>query len=129
MRNTGALVMSLSLALTLGTAPALAQDEHVVDTSELRADVAEQIDAVEQDRETVLRVLDRSEVRQVADRMDIDLTTAKDAVATLDGPELQRLADRSRHVEEALAGGHTTVTISVTAIIIALLVLIILLVA
>lgn len=130
MRSTKSLLMSSLLALALGVTPALAQQsDHVVDRSELNADVAERADIEQRDREAVLRVLRRPEVRDVAEDAGVDMATAEDAVATLDGPELQRLADRARDVEKALAGGHSSVTISVTAIIIALLVLIIVLVA
>lgn len=128
MRNVRALLMSLLAAFAVGASPALAQDEHIVDRSELRASVSEQASSEDADRATVLRVLQRSEVRELADDMGVDVTTAEDAVATLDGVELERLSHRARAVETALAGGQS-VTISATIIIIVLLVVILLIVA
>jgi predicted transcriptional regulator len=128
MRNVPALLMSLLVALAVGASPLLAQDGHIVDRSELRSSVTKGAASEDANRATVLRVLQRSEVREIADRMGVDVSTAEDAVATLDGVELERLSDRARAVETALAGGQS-ITISTTVIIIALLVVILILVA
>ena len=128
MRNVPALLMSLLVALAFGASPLSAQEGHIVDRSQLRSSVTEGAASADADRATVLRVLQRSEVREIADRMGVDVTTAEDAVATLDGAELERLSTRARAVESALAGGQS-ITISATVIIIALLVVILILVA
>ena len=128
MRKIPVLSMSL-LALAVCASPLLAQDGHVVDRSQLRASVAEKAASEDADRATVLRVLQRPEVREIANQMGVDVRTAEHAVATLDGVELERLSDRARAVETGLAGGDQYITISVTALIIALLVLIVILVA
>jgi hypothetical protein len=59
----------------------------------------------------------------------LDLKRAQSAVATLDGPELAELAARAREVDQALAGGQRSITISTTMIIIGLLLVILLIVA
>ncbi|MGD8868969.1 MAG: PA2779 family protein [Gemmatimonadales bacterium] len=125
MKHYRTLVLS-PLLFAICATPALGQEDHVVSTSELRAAVVEQAANSDRDRDAVLRVLARDEVRAVADQVGVDLSRAEDAVATLDGPELQRLADRSRTVEKALVGGDAIV-ISTTAVIIGLLVLIVIL--
>jgi hypothetical protein len=58
-----------------------------------------------------------------------EATKATQAVSTLDGQELHALSAQAAQVEQALAGGASTVTISTTMIIIALLVVILLIVA
>lgn len=123
--NHRTFCVSLLLSAICAT-PALGQDDHVVSTPELRASVVEQAAESDRDREAVRRVLERDDVRAVADQMGFDLSAAEDAIATLDGPELQRLADRARTAEKDLVGGDAIV-ISTTAVIIGLLVLIVIL--
>lgn len=95
----------------------------------LDAAVQQHVASIEADRAAVLRVLDHPEVKAVAGRAGVDLRTAADAVATLDGEDLRMLTAQASQVEQALAGGQSRVVISTTLIIIALLVLILLIVA
>jgi hypothetical protein len=77
----------------------------------------------------VLRVLRHPDVARLAGQVGLDLKRAESAVATLEGQELADLAARARDVDQALAGGQRSITISTTLIIIGLLVLILLIVA
>jgi hypothetical protein len=77
----------------------------------------------------VLRVLRHSEVARLASQIGLDLKRAESAITTLDGQELADLAARARDVDQALAGGQRSITISTTLIIIGLLLLILLIVA
>ena len=95
----------------------------------LDAAVQQHVASIEADRAAVLRVLDHPDVKAVAGRACVDLRTAADAVATLDGEDLRMLTAQASQVEQALAGGQSRVVISTTVIIIALLVLILLIVA
>ncbi len=81
------------------------------------------------DRDTIRRVLDRAEVREVAGRSGIDLDRVRAGVALLDGQNLQKVANQARTVDAALAGGASSVTLSTTMIIIILLVVILIIVA
>jgi hypothetical protein len=81
--------------------------------------------AVDADRDVVRRVLDRTEVRDVAARMGVDIARVQASVSLLDAAELAQAADQARAVEDTLAGGATTVVITTTTIIIALLIVII----
>ncbi len=81
------------------------------------------------DRDTIRRVLDRAEVREVAGRSGIDLDRVRAGVALLDGQNLQKVASQARTVDAALAGGASSVTLSTTMIIIILLVVILIIVA
>jgi hypothetical protein len=123
-------VSILAIVLMVLTAmPRLGAQSHTAPQSALEAAVQQHVAAASADREVVLRVLDRSEVKAVADRVGIDLRQATSAVATLEGDELARVAAQARAVDTALAGGATTVVITTTTIIIALLVLILIIIA
>jgi hypothetical protein len=81
------------------------------------------------DREAIRRVLEIEQVRKLAEGVGLDLKRAETAVATLDDADMGIMAAQARALNDALAGGQSTVTISTTAIIIGLLVLILLIVA
>jgi hypothetical protein len=109
--------------------PAFAQQAHVADQATLDHAVADHLRQGADDRQEVLRVLENDQVRELAEGIGLDVTRAKAAVATLDETELGAIAAQARVVNDALAGGQGSVTISTTFIIIALLVLILLIVA
>jgi hypothetical protein len=121
----------LAILLTLAAAaPSLhAQSPHVASQAALDAAIQQHVDHTAAQRAAVLRVLDRDEVKAVAGRVGIDLTTASTAVATMQGQELSAAASQAQQVEQALAGGQSKLVISTTTIIIALLVIILLVVA
>jgi len=121
----------LAILLTLAAAaPRLhAQSTHVASQAVLDAAIAQHVDDTATRRAAVLRVLGRDEVKAIAGRVGIDLTTAASAVATLQGEQLAAAAEQAQQVDRALAGGASTVVISTTTIIIALLVIILLVVA
>ena len=121
----------LAILLTLAAAaPRLhAQSPHVASQAVLDAAIQQHVDDTAAQRTAVLRVLDRDEVKAVAGRVGVDLTTAATAVSTMQGQELAAAAAQAQQVEQALAGGASTVVISTTTIIIILLVVILLIVA
>ena len=80
------------------------------------------------DRQVILDVLAREDVRQVAKSANLPIDRAAAAVATLEGQELAQVAAQAQQVNDALAGGQT-ITLSVWLIIIALLVIILVVVA
>lgn len=121
-----ALVSFLSIVLVVP--PAVAQEAHVVDQRALEAALSEHVSEDDSHRETVLRVLQREEVREVAAKAKVDLKRAEAAVQTLEGEELAQLAAMASDAETGLEGGNT-ITISTTTIIIALLILILIIVA
>lgn len=119
------------LALTflfIAPADSLDAQEHITSDADLRSAVAERTDREAADRAVLERLLEREEVREIAGEAGLDLERAKDAVPQLDGKELDRLASMAVDAEDALAGGQATVTITYTAVIIALLVIILLVV-
>lgn len=102
---------------------------HAVEQQALDAAVQEHVSAADQDRETVLLLLERSEVRSIAGKYGVDIRRAESAVATMNAADLASVAAKARQADEALAGGQSNVTISTTTIIIVLLVLILLILA
>ena len=121
----------LAILLTFAAAaPSLhAQSPHVASQAALDAAIQQHVDHTDAQRAAVLRVLERDEVKSVAGRVGIDLTTASTAVAAMQGQELSAAASQAQQVEQALAGGQSKLVISTTTIIIALLVIILLVVA
>lgn len=109
-------------------APAARAQGHVISKSALDQAVQERVSQDTADREAIRSLLQRAEVRAVADKSGLSLDKALTAVSTLSGDDLRQLADQSRQIDSQLAGGASTVVISTTTIIIVLL-LIILIVA
>lgn len=127
MRQSTSILAILLMVVTL--APRAQAQSSVASQAMLDAAVKQHVATTEANRAAVLRVLEHPDVRAVAGRVGVDLRTAADAIATLDGQELQTLTAQANQVNEALAGGQSRVVISTTLIIIALLVLILLIVA
>jgi len=112
-----------------GWLPVAAQQQHVADQATLDHAIADHVRQRADDREAIRRVLETEQVRKLAEGVGLDLKRAESAVATLDDADVSALAAQARSVNDALAGGQSNVTISTTAIIIGLLVLILLIVA
>jgi hypothetical protein len=119
------IALALLPAMLLAT-PAFAQHSRVVDAAALSAALASKADAEDAQRAQVRRVLDRDEVRQVADRLGLDVTRASSAVGMLGGDDLAQAAQQAGAVDAALAGGQTTIVISLTALLLILLIVILL---
>ncbi len=127
MRLMNRLVALLLLPLFLVSSPALAQQARVVDASALDAALAGKAATEQDQRDTVLRVLDRDDVREMAARLGLDMGDATSAVATLDGAELSRIAQHAGALEAAaLAGGQGRIVISVTTLLLLIIIIILL---
>jgi hypothetical protein len=121
--STSVLVVLLSL---LAMPRIQAQASHTASQSAIDAALQQHVSTAAADRADLLRVLGNTEVKAVAEKAGLDLRRATTAVASLDGQELTQLAAQARQVDQALAGGQSSITISTTVIIIGLLVLILL---
>jgi hypothetical protein len=102
---------------------------HIAGQPVLDAAVQEHARATDRDRETVRLFLQRADVRAIAGKYGVDVRRAEGAVAAMDASEVANIASQARAANDTLAGGQGSVTISTTAIIIGLLVLILLIVA
>ena len=102
---TGAVVVAGGMTVS-AQAPIPAPEPQVIATpAALDALAAEQVRLDEANRQAVRDVLSRDEVRDVAAKAGLDLERARQAVSTLDGQELQEIADHARRVDASLAGG------------------------
>jgi hypothetical protein len=106
------------------TSPVVAQS-HVVDQAALGKAVADRAAADQQNREVVLGLLHRSDVREVAARLGLDVTRAEGAVSTLSGDELADLAAQASQVDAQMEGGDVVV-ISVTTLLLIIIIIILL---
>jgi pyruvate/2-oxoglutarate dehydrogenase complex dihydrolipoamide acyltransferase (E2) component len=125
MRTFVSGLVALFCILTL-TPRADAQSTHAATPSAIDQALQQHLDSDDADRALVLRVLEQPAVRTLAAELGVDVIRARSAVATLDGEALDRLAAQASQVDQALAGGQGSVTISYTLIIVGLLVLILL---
>jgi methionine-rich copper-binding protein CopC len=124
-------IVRRSLAVCLAVllmAPAAGAQDHVISKSALDKAVQERVSEEQADREAIVSLLQRSEVRDIAAKAGLSLDKAQAAVSTLQGKDLQTAAQQARQVENDLAGGSTTVVISTTTIIIVLLIVILIVV-
>lgn len=123
-------VLTLAALFTLiAAAPRVEAQTHTASQAALDAALQQHVNTSTADRDTVLRLLERDEVKKVAGEAGLDLRRAASAVATLEGQDLATVAAQARQVERSLAGGQSTITISTTVIIIALLIIILIVVA
>lgn len=129
MRKVRTTVVMVLLAVMM--APTLAsagQAAQAAGSQSLSTIAAEHAAKKQADRQTILNVLERDEVRKVAKQAGLPIDKAAAAVAALDGQELAQAAAQAQQVNDALAGGQT-ITLSVWLIIIALLIIILVVVA
>ncbi len=123
-------LLAIALALvTVSSSPAFADQQHIVAPDKLAATVADHVAKQDADRASVAEAFKRPEVREVAARMGVDLSTVDARVSTLAGADLDRAADAARQINDELVGGASSVTIGTTTLIIILLLIILLIVA
>jgi hypothetical protein len=119
-----------TLALALGLFMALPgvgiADTTAVGSSELDAALASSVLQEDGARERVRELLARDDVQRLAEASGLDLRRADAAVATLDGKELQEVAQLAAQANDALAGGAQTITISLVAALLIVIIIILL---
>ena len=127
MRIPKQIVTLFLLPAFLISTPAFAQQSRVVDAALMNQALAHKAASETAQRDLVRRVLDRSDVREVAANLGLSVAQASSAVDTLSGSELNTLAQHAAAVEaNALAGGASTIVISVTTLLLLLIILILL---
>jgi len=120
-------IVRRSLAVCLSVllmAPAVGAQDHVIGQSALDKAVQQRVSQQQADRDAILSLLHRSEVREIAAKAGLSLEKARAGVSMLDGADLQEAAQQARQVQNDLAGGASTIVISTTTIIIVLLLVI-----
>jgi len=126
MRSLRKLTALASIGMLLAaSAPAAAATDHVVSAADIQRALGQQTRADAQ-RATVLGLLQRPELKDLAARSGLDLRSAESAVRTLEGDELASLAQQAQAVERELAGGSQTITISVVTLLLVIIIIILL---
>ncbi|MEP6917556.1 MAG: DUF6627 family protein [Acidobacteriota bacterium] len=106
-------------------APIAGAQDHVIGKSALDQAVQQRVSRDQSDRDAILSLLQRAEVRDIASRAGLSVDQAQAAVSALQGQDLQQAAAQARQVQNDLAGGASSIVISTTTIIIVLLLVII----
>lgn len=117
-----AVLISVGFA---GTGQAGGSRSDVVGEVDIQAQIDRRVDNEAQDRQAIRDLLRRPDVRRIAGSAGLDIERASAAAGVLTGPELRNIAASAREINGRV-GGTEKVTISVTALIIILLVIIIL---
>ncbi len=120
-------IVRRSLAVILAAllvAPAAQAQTHVIQKSALAQAVQDRVSQDQADRDAIVSLLQRAEVRQIAAKAGLSLEKAQAAVSTLNGEPLRDLATQARQANNDLAGGASTIVISTTTVIIVLLIVI-----
>ncbi len=102
------IVAAVVLSSFTLSAPAMAQGRHVVDLGAVRQAVVDQGVTDQQNRDAVLTLLHRSDVKDVAGHLGLNVTRAENAVSTLNSADLARFAGQARTATASadLAGGQ-----------------------
>lgn len=119
-------VLAVCLAILI-VAPSAGAQDHVIGISALEKAVQQRVSREQADREVILSLLQRQDVRDIAGKAGLSVDKARTAVSMLQGNDLQQIAQQARAVQDDIAGGGN-VTVSTTTIIIVLLLLILVLV-
>jgi uncharacterized integral membrane protein len=119
-------LLAVILAI-LFMAPTAGAQDHVIGKSALDQAVQQRISRERADREMILSLLERQDIRDIAGKAGLSIEKARAGVSMLQGNDLELAAQQARVVQDNLAGGGN-ITVSTTTIIIVLLLLILILV-
>jgi hypothetical protein len=131
MRTTRGKALALLTVLTVGaglpgaagaTAP---PGGSPVSGAEIQARIDRQLESDDRKRQSIQGMLDRSDVRDIAEGAGLDVERARASLATLSGAELEAAAAQAGEFND-LVGGADKIVLSTTAVIIILLLLILL---
>ena len=120
-------LFAIALAVLL-VAPMAQAQTHVIGRAALDKAVQNRVDEEQADRDAIVTLLRRPEVRQIAAKAGLPVDRAETAVSMLRGDDLREIASEARRVQTDLAGGASNIVISTTTVIIILLVVILIVV-
>jgi hypothetical protein len=98
----------------------------VVTQAELDAALLRHDAEVSAARSRVRGLLERDDVRAMAEQHGVDLKRAEAAVSTLSDDEVQSLAAQAAAIETGLAGGELTIQISLVAMLLIVILILVL---
>jgi len=114
----GMLVLSGPLAHSSDSVVSLATEV------DLDNAIAKTLDQEAAARGTITALLQRDDVRKIAEGRGLDLRRAEAAVATVQGDDLQRLSLLAADVDAKLAGGDQVVSISLVTLLLIVIIVI-----
>jgi len=89
--------------------------------------LAEELSEEDAARDTIRTLLERADVRKLAEGYGLDARRAASAVDTLEGEELERLAAHAAQVQSELAGGDVVILrIGLVALLLIIIIIILL---
>ena len=125
MRIKEMIVAALVVSLGLGSLPANAQEAGVVvDRAAVQQALTQKVLSDETAREAIRTLLGRADVKAMGGDLGLDVRRATMAVSSLEGADLQRAAARATAANDILAGGATTVSISLVALLLIIIIVI-----
>lgn len=98
----------------------------VVDRAAVEQALALKVEAENTSRAAIQALLQREEVKEMAGNLGLDVRRAESAVATLQGADLQRVAQQAAVANDLLAGGAQTIQISVVTLLLIIIIIILL---
>ena len=98
--------------------------DKVVSQSELNLAVSRSLAQDDASRAAITTLLQRDDVKSLAKDHGLDLRRAEAAVGTLQGDELQRVSAMAASADTQLAGGAQSVTISLVAALLIVIIII-----
>lgn len=126
MRRLQRYVAPLLVVLLMAPGPLLAAQSGVVTPLELDNAISMQIGSDAEARQTIQKLLAREDVRALAQSYGLDASRASAAASTLQGSELQSVAQQAAAVNAQLAGGDTVIRISLVALLLIIIIVILL---
>lgn len=109
-----AAILIVPLTLGLGSPTALAASQTTITSpDDLDQALAERLASEQRSRRVIRSLLRHAQIAVVADDLGLDLRRAEDAVSSLEGAELETLAEQAQRAHSALSataaggsGGH-----------------------
>lgn len=126
MRTTR-FIACLSFLFIVATGTA--EGQQVLGEADLNAAVVDRVDTAERDRQQLRSLLQRDDVRRVVSERGVDVDHLDDAIGTLSGADLERIAPLVQQVNGELVGGQAIRLSATTIILILLLVITIILIS
>jgi len=127
MKRKKLAVVVLVAAFLAKASPSWAQQSPaVVDRAGVDQALAEKVSSDESARDSIRALLERDDVKAMAEGAGLDVRRAASAVSTLEGKDLQRVASQAAAANELLAGGDVTISISLVALLLIVIIVILL---
>ena len=127
MTKKFSIVTSVLVGMLVLSGPLAHSSDNVVSLAtevDLDNAIAKTLDQEAAARGTITALLQRDDVRKIAEGRGLDLRRAETAVATMQGDDVQRLSLLAADVDAKLAGGDQVVSISLVTLLLIVIIVI-----